>query len=81
VGPNPKFLEQAEPKAAMPAGSRGSNGFRGRQSFDLAGVLKRVSVIVRRLAQMFDNLVGRNEVIFVRLFELNRSDYDESCPG
>ncbi len=37
---------------------RGSNGFRGRQELDLP---KRFA-IVQRPAQLFDNLVGRNEV-------------------
>jgi hypothetical protein len=41
------------------ADERGSNGFRGRQSLDLA----KQFVIVRAIAQLIDNLVGRNEVI------------------
>jgi hypothetical protein len=38
---------------------RSSNGFRGRQELDLA----KQFAIVQSPAQLFDNLVGRNEVI------------------
>jgi hypothetical protein len=53
------FLSLVLLGSKMDPGGRSSNGFRGRQRLDLA----KQFVIVRSPAQLFDNLVGRNEVI------------------
>jgi hypothetical protein len=53
------FLSMRRSDRKIDPGGCGSNGFRGRQRLNLP----KQFVIVRLPAQLFDNLVGRNEVI------------------